>query len=174
MDNIRIIRAQPNHIFLLRNLAEETFYEAFAKDNEPQDIQDYMNAAFSLTQIERDLMEEGSQFFIAYVHNTPAGYARLRIPKEAPKSLAGKNCIELQRIYTRQSLIGKGIGKALMETCLQAAYDGGHETIWLGVWEHNHRAISFYNDWQFEKFDNHAFKLGNDIQTDILMKRNLI
>ena len=47
---------------------------------------------------------------------------------------------------------------------LQATY------VWLGVWEHNKKAIGFYQKHGFVAFDQHIFKLGNDEQTDILMK----
>ncbi|WP_243428090.1 GNAT family N-acetyltransferase [Clostridium rhizosphaerae] len=42
--------------------------------------------------------------------------------------------------------------------------------IWLGVWEHNVAAIRFYEKQGFVKFDTHIFKLGDDEQTDNLMK----
>ncbi|MEY3918157.1 MAG: Protease synthase and sporulation negative regulatory protein 1, partial [Bacteroidota bacterium] len=45
--------------------------------------------------------------------------------------------------------------------------------IWLGVWEHNPRAIRFYEKQGFVKFDQHIFQLGDDEQTDILMKLSL-
>jgi ribosomal protein S18 acetylase RimI-like enzyme len=47
------------------------------------------------------------------------------------------------------------------------------DNIWLGVWEHNHQAIKFYTTWGFEKFGDHLFLLGDDPQTDWLMKKEL-
>ena len=45
--------------------------------------------------------------------------------------------------------------------------------IWLGVWEENPRATRFYQKNGFVAFGKHIFKLGDDEQTDILMKRPL-
>ncbi|GAA4792702.1 hypothetical protein GCM10023231_21090 [Olivibacter ginsenosidimutans] len=45
--------------------------------------------------------------------------------------------------------------------------------IWLGVWEDNQRAIQFYKKNGFITFDKHVFTLGNDKQTDIMMKLQL-
>jgi ribosomal protein S18 acetylase RimI-like enzyme len=43
-------------------------------------------------------------------------------------------------------------------------------SIWLGVWEKNHNAIGFYTKNGFITFDKHLFLLGDDQQTDLLMK----
>jgi ribosomal protein S18 acetylase RimI-like enzyme len=72
-----------------------------------------------------------------------------------------------------QHSIGKGIGSALLQNCIDMAKEINREIIWLGVWEHNYRAIYFYTKWGFEKFAEHDFVLGNDVQTDWLMKRSL-
>lgn len=60
----------------------------------------------------------------------------------------------------------------LYEKALQIAKHKNTAYIWLGVWEENPRAISFYKKNGFEAFDNHVFILGNEEQTDILMKLN--
>ncbi len=44
--------------------------------------------------------------------------------------------------------------------------------LWLGVWEKNEPAILFYEKQGFVPFDTHGFMLGNDLQTDILMRWN--
>ena len=58
-----------------------------------------------------------------------------------------------------------------MRASLDAARSAGHRTIWLGVWERNARAISFYERWVFEKVGDHVFRLGSDDQTDLIMAR---
>jgi diamine N-acetyltransferase len=60
-----------------------------------------------------------------------------------------------------------------MQSCLDYIQQQGCDTVWLGVWEHNPRAIAFYEKWGFEKFGAHDFLLGTDLQTDILMKKKL-
>jgi ribosomal protein S18 acetylase RimI-like enzyme len=42
--------------------------------------------------------------------------------------------------------------------------------IWLCVWEENHNAIQFYAKNGFVTFDKHIFVLGDEAQTDLLMK----
>lgn len=82
--------------------------------------------------------------------------------------------MEISRIYVVNTAISTGIGKALMEECIQVAIQKNKEVIWLGVWEHNTRAISFYKKFGFIQFGTHLFMLGDDAQTDWLMKKELI
>ena len=104
------------------------------------------------------------------MNNELAGYARVRQSNEVADKFPGKKTVEFQRIYALQKFIGKGVGKTLMNYCLALAKEQGAEIIWLGVWEHNHRAQEFYKKLGFERFSSHIFMLGNDAQTDILMK----
>jgi ribosomal protein S18 acetylase RimI-like enzyme len=60
-----------------------------------------------------------------------------------------------------------------MQRCIEIARQKNAQVIWLGVWENNQKAISFYTKWRFEKFSEHVFMLGNDAQTDWLMKKIL-
>ncbi len=89
------------------------------------------------------------------------------------EGVTGASPIELCRLYNLQEFIGKGIGKSLMLKCLEFAEENRHDTIWLGVWESNNLAINFYRKFGFEKCGEHVFRLGNDLQTDWLMQRNL-
>ena len=89
------------------------------------------------------------------------------------EGVTGASPIELCRLYNLQEFIGKGIGKSLMLKCLEFAEENRHDTIWLGVWENNNLAINFYRKFGFEKCGEHVFRLGNDLQTDWLMQRNL-
>lgn len=43
--------------------------------------------------------------------------------------------------------------------------------MWLGVWEKNFRAVSFYTKNGFVKFDTHIFRFGDEEQIDLLMKK---
>ena len=45
--------------------------------------------------------------------------------------------------------------------------------LWLGVWGKNPKAIGFYQRMGFVTYDKHIFKLGDDLQTDLLMKLEL-
>ena len=56
-----------------------------------------------------------------------------------------------------------------MDAVFDATCELGRETLWLGVWEHNARAIRFYEKCGFRDAGSHPFLLGNDLQTDRIM-----
>lgn len=145
----------------LSALAERTFRDTFAGDNSTQDMDAYMRSACPLSRVRGELADTANVFLLTYVENAaqPAGYAKRRAGSVDP-DVAGPEPIELQRIYVDRSVIGRGAGAALMHASLEAARTVGHQTLWLGVWEHNARAISFYERWQFKVVGDHVFRLG--------------
>lgn len=170
MPTIQLIHANASHASLLTKLAFDTFCESFEKVNNPDDFKAYTSEAFNEPQIEKEINEPNSQYILAYADDELAGFARVRNNDEVKDHFPGKKTIELQRIYALDQFIGKGVGKALMNYCIELGKKQGAEILWLGVWEHNERAQKFYNKLGFERFGSHVFMLGKDAQTDILMK----
>lgn len=171
-ENITIRTASINDAVLLADLGAKTFYDTFMPSNTEEDMRLYLENNFSTEQLERELKEEGTIFIIAETNGDAVGYAKMR-RQEEPEGLNESNHIEIERIYSRKEYLGKSVGKTLMEACLRIGKQAGHKVAWLGVWEHNPRAIAFYEKWGFEKFGTHAFLLGKDLQTDILMKKEI-
>jgi diamine N-acetyltransferase len=167
-----IRRAIPADAEMLTRLAASTFYDAFVSSNTPENMQAYMSEAFNLKAIESELTDPRSKFLIAEVGGEPAGYARL-YEGEVPECVTGPDPIEIVRLYIEQRWWGSGVGRALMQTCLDEALQSGHQTIYLGVWEHNHRALAFYWKWGFEIVGSHILKVGDDPQNDWWMERKL-
>jgi ribosomal protein S18 acetylase RimI-like enzyme len=167
-----IREATASDVSKLAAIGRMTFVETFADTNTKEDMTRYVQKAFNREQVLSEVLDTRNTFLLAYDRDTLAGYAKLRTGDE-PEELKEKNAIEIQRIYVRNSFIGKKIGKHLMEHCLRISKEKNFEMAWLGVWEYNPRAIQFYESWGFEKFSKHSFLLGFDEQTDILMKRPL-
>jgi ribosomal protein S18 acetylase RimI-like enzyme len=170
--NLTIREATREDAVLIADLSQQTFYDTFAADNTKEDMDLFLNKQFTKGRLMLEVGAQGNTFLLAYYGEEVAGYAKLREDK-SPKSLGTKNALEIARLYAVHSMIGKGIGKALMQACIDTAKQKGKEVIWLGVWERNVRAISFYEKWGFEKFDEWDFLLGNDVQRDWLMKKPL-
>jgi diamine N-acetyltransferase len=82
--------------------------------------------------------------------------------------------VEIERIYVQNAYQGLKIGKALFDKAVSVAKERKASYLWLGVWEENHKAIAFYEKNGFLAFDKHIFMLGNDPQTDIMMKLMLV
>lgn len=168
--DLMIRRANPEDAALLTELGTRTFSETFAAHNTPEDMATYLAANFNLAQQTAELNDPASTFLIAEVSGRPAGYAQLHVGEPA-EGVAGTKPVELVRLYVSREWLGRGVGEALMRTCVDEARLAGHGTIWLGVWEQNGRAQAFYRKWDFRAVGEHVFQLGSDSQKDIVMER---
>jgi len=158
---------------LIADISQQTFYDSFIADNSEEDMQKFLTEQFTKGRLMLEVGSPENIFLLAFIDGEIAGYVKLREGKQ-PKELQGIQGIEIARIYCATSCIGKGIGKALMQKCIDIAKERNKEVVWLGVWEKNSRAIDFYTKWGFEKFSEQDFLLGNDLQNDWLMKKSLI
>lgn len=157
---------------LIADISRQTFFDTFAPFNTKEDMDKFMNETFTKEKLMAEVAAPGNIFLMAYDGDEVVGYARLR-ENNNPKPLEGKQTLEIARIYVTQNSIGKGVGKALMKKAFAIAKEKAKQVVWLGVWEKNRRAIDFYKKWGLEKFSEHPFILGNDVQTDWLMKKEL-
>ncbi len=153
---------------LIAEISRECFYDAFAKDNTQADMDKFMSEKFSVETLMAEVGVPRHIFMLAYLDNEPAGYLFI---KDNGHPALSDNAIEISRIYARDRFIGKGVGRSLLLAALAEAKAMKKDKVWLGVWEHNHRAIQFYSSFGFQKFSEHEFVLGSDVQTDWLMVR---
>lgn len=169
---IAIRTASLNDLSLLVSMGRKTFVASFASENIAENMEAYLQTAFTHEKIEQELSEDETQFFLAYDGSTPVGYAKVRVNDEV-NGLLMEPAFELERIYVISAYQGRKIGVALLEKCIEYGKQNNFYWIWLGVWEHNTKAQQFYLKWGFEKFGEHPFKMGSDIQTDWLMKKRI-
>jgi ribosomal protein S18 acetylase RimI-like enzyme len=174
MSSITIRAAGTGDAKPLTDLSYTTFWDAFAHHpkNAPDDLAHYMRQAFSVEQISQELTDPKSVFLVAEIEGELAGYAKLAFDNTEPDIVA-EWPVELSRLYSQQKFIGKGVGQALMDACIELAKKQGRDVIWLGVWEFNPRAQRFYEKNGFTTVGSHTFVLGSDPQTDLLMQRKL-
>lgn len=171
-NELRIRPALAADLETLLDVATRTFYDAFAATNTPENMQAYMSTAFTLEQFKRELDDPQSTFLLAELAGRAVGYAKL-IRSVVPECVTEPSAIELSRIYIDQSVLGAGIGPALLQHCFALARQAGFRAMFLGVWEHNPRAHAFYRKWGFARVGEHLFQMGDDPQTDWWMMRRL-
>ena len=172
MQQFTITQASPLQLEILQRIGRDTFFETFAAVNTAEDMQLYLDATFSFEKIHAELTNPHSLFYLAWNGDEPVGYLKLNFP-QAQSDLKDESSLEIERIYVKAACHGKNVGQLLYEKAQEVAIAAGKSYIWLGVWEHNHRAIAFYTKWGFEKFGDHPFVLGADVQTDWWMRRKL-
>ena len=171
-EGISVRTCHPKDIDALVSLGIKTFRDTFDEYNSPENMIRYINETFTKKIIEHEMKQPGTVFFLAFDENRAAGYAKVR-NSHTPKALRSTSALEIERLYAHRDYVGKRVGYMLMQTCLAYARKRDVKTMWLGVWEQNARAIAFYEKNGFRKFGEHTFMLGEDAQTDWLMKKEL-
>lgn len=156
----------------LVKISKDTFVDAFEKDNDPVDFQNYIQNAFSPDRLESELKNPDSIFYFVFDEETLVGYYKLNMGK-AQTDVHDEDSIELERIYVIQAYQGHKIGAGMLSHILHLVKELGKAYLWLGVWEHNPKAIRFYQRHGFQKFGEHPYYIGNDKQTDWLLRLDL-
>ena len=169
MNTIEIRKATVSDLETIQKISIQTFIETFAAVNSPENIANYIKDSLNTDQLTDELNNANSQFYIAYSDIEVVGYLKINFG-DAQTETINENTLEVQRIYVLQNFHGKNIGQLLLEKVKKIAQTTDVEYIWLGVWEENHRALRFYTKNGFVVFDKHVFMMGNDEQTDLLMR----
>lgn len=169
---LTIRRADDGDANLLADLGRRTFYETFAPSNKAEDMDAYSGAAFAIDRIACELRQQATTFFIAETPTGAVGFAKLGA-SSPPPCVTGPSPVRLHKLYVSADAIGTGVGAALMRYGIDCATGTGYESMWFGVWEHNHRARAFYERWGFIPVGTEAFRLGSDDQVDLLMELRL-
>jgi len=156
----------------LTEFARRTFHDAFAPMNSPENMEAYMTRNFTQQILSAQLSDPRVTFLIAEIEAMPVAFAKL-FNGDVPDCVRGIAPVEIERFYVDQRFHGKGVAQTLMEACFDSASQSGHKTVYLGVWENNHRAIAFYRKCGFEIVGSHVFQMGAEAQNDILMERRL-
>jgi len=172
LERITVSKALTSDVKTLQTIGKQTFFETFAADNAEEDMNEYLEKNFTVEKITKELNNPESTFFIAWQDTDAIGYLKLNTGA-AQTELQDDTALEIERIYIKSDYQGKKIGQILYDKALETANAQHKKSIWLGVWEENLRAIKFYEKNGFVAFDKHIFKMGNDEQTDIMMRKIL-
>lgn len=169
MIQLNIIKTEVTDVEELQKIAILTYREAFDQSNSEENMQDYLSRSFSTEQLTKELKNPNSAFYLAAYNQEIIGYLKLNFG-DAQTEFKEARSLEIERIYVKSSFHGKQVGQRLFDKAIDIAKENNVDNVWLGVWEHNPKAIRFYEKNGLEVFDQHPFRMGDDVQTDLLMK----
>ncbi|MBD8028050.1 GNAT family N-acetyltransferase [Ureibacillus sp. Re31] len=158
---------------MLQEISIETFNDTFKDQNSPENMKAYLEKAFHLKQLEKELSNRCSQFFFVYFHDDVAGYLKINTGVAQSEEM-GDDSLEIERIYIKKSYQKHGLGKYLLNKAMDIAMEYSKKKIWLGVWEKNENAIAFYNKMGFVQTGAHSFYMGDEEQIDYIMMKTLV
>jgi ribosomal protein S18 acetylase RimI-like enzyme len=167
MIDITIQQISIKDVYTLQHIGRATFIETFTESNTKENLEAYLTDKFNINTLLQELKNPHSQFYLAYHNNTCIGYLKINL-NQAQTEYQNKHSLEIERIYILKKYFGKSVGQLLFEKAHQIALENISDFLWLGVWEENQRAIHFYTKNKLVAFDKHQFKLGDDLQTDIM------
>ena len=169
---MQIIKLNITDLENLQKISITTFKETFEEVNTEEDMQKYLNENLNEEKLKSELENLDSEFYFIENENKNLGYLKLNFGNAQTEKVE-ENYFEIERIYVLKAFLGQKIGQILFDKAIEIGREKNLEYVWLGVWEENHRAIRFYEKNGFEIFGKHDFVLGEDVQTDLLMKMKI-
>lgn len=164
-------RANSNDAAALAALAEQTFIDTYAAQNDPEQIRVHCVQNFGIKQQSAEIADPDYAVILAYWDQELVGFAQV-VNKPAPESIDAENAVALYRYYVKQAWHGKGIAQALLAEAEKAARIFGADFLWLGMWEHNARALAYYQKVGFQHVGWMDYQFGDVLERDyVLLKR---
>ena len=149
-------------------MAQAVWIETFAHGVSAEDAATYLAEAYGPTgKLLADLSGGAARFHIALSGDRVVGYAKVNVPW-LPDAEPG--AMQLSQIYVSGDQHGAGVGKALLDWAIATARAADATALLLTVWEENHRAAAFYRKHGFDHIGDYAFAVGNQIDTDHIMR----
>lgn len=160
--------AQSDDAAALAHLAECSFRETFSTADNHADMNLYCAQHFGVEVQRPAILDPNHRILLANIEQQLVAFAQVRLHSPQDGVVANQPS-ELQRLYVLQTWQGRGVAQELMSQILTTVNRIGADSLWLGVWEHNPRAIAFYRKYGFQVIGEHIFQLGRDPQRDLIM-----
>jgi diamine N-acetyltransferase len=168
---VRIRRASAADAEALAQIGARTFSETFAADNTPEDMRMFLESTWHPDLQRAEILDPGLDTLLACdATGALAGFAQVRVA-HPPEGIAVRAPVELKRFYVDKPWHGQGLARMLMDAAEQAARARGGQEFWLGVFQRNERALSFYRKCGFRVVGTQVFVVGTDPQKDYVMLR---
>ena len=168
--NLKIRLCSIDDLEKLQNIGYETYNETFSTMNSQETMDKYLQESFKKKKLLAELNNKNCKFYFLYAENELAGYLKVN-DAPAQSDINDPESIEMERIYIKRPYKGKGLGKKLVNFAFQLAIEMKKNYVWLGVWEKNLNAISFYKKMGFYEAGHHSFRMGDELQNDLIMKK---
>jgi len=169
---INIIPCKAEQLKLLREISIETYRYTFEDSNSEELMVQYLHEALNLEKLSLEFKTIGSYFYFIYVDEEVAGFLKVNIDAAKSDDM-DEDSLEVERFYIRQHYLRRGLGKVLMQFAYDVAHQFNKNSVWLGVWEGNQRALAFYKAQGFYQIGEHPFDMAGDIQNDLVLKKDL-
>lgn len=166
---VRIRLASAADAAVLAELAARLFRQTYEQAVPSSDLDAFLAASFSPPQVRAELTDPETRTLLVEHEGQAIGYAQLRhrpLTAEAPLPVGEA---ELARLYLDRPWHGRGVADLVLARVADLATELGAGSIWLGVWEHNGRAVAFYEKHGFRQVGTKEFRLAGELHHDRVM-----
>lgn len=153
-------------------IGRETFIETFGDNYSPADLRHFLDETFSVERMKSEIATPDVEIRIASSGRGFVGYCKIGSLK-LPVAPDPEPALELHRLYVYRNRQGVGVGRILLTWAIDRARERGARSLFLGVWENNHRAISMYESRGFERIGTYNFRVGATLDDELIMRRIL-
>lgn len=158
----------------MASLGARLFAETYGPTHPEPELSRYLARSFSVEGVREAISDHDvSMFVVEDSSGVPVAYAYLRATSVPPTGVGGRHPFEIVRFYVDAVCQGRGVGAALMETCLKDATERGADVVWLQVWKEAPWAVGFYNRMGFAVVGSAPFHFGDRVGDDHIMSRAL-
>ena len=177
--NVTFARVRASEATHLSEFARDNFDKTYGPLCKAADVDAYMASALNASELLRVLTNPTAWVFAAIVDNEWVGYAQTCLAplpdflQNQQARALGVTPMELNRFYVSRKFHGTGVAQQMLGIVLAHAELQGSTTLWLSVWQENARAIAFYNKWGFGTIGEGKFLMGEDLQDDFIMERDV-
>lgn len=144
------------------------FTDTFGHLYGAEDLSAFLSAADEAA-FGAELADPRYRFRLCETQDGVRGFCKLG-PPSLPFDPGSRRAIELRQLYVAPELKGAGLAGELMTWALATARSLGFEDIYLSVFVDNHRARRFYERQGFVEVGTYAFRVGNVIDDDRVLK----
>jgi ribosomal protein S18 acetylase RimI-like enzyme len=169
---VEILKCDESFTETLVAIGKKTYFDTFGSMNTEETMRRYLEEAFNPERIRQELKNPISQFYLLCENQKTVAYFKINFAP-AQTDINDPESLELERIYVIKGFKGRGIGRLMIEKTEEIARNAGCRYIWLGVWEKNKSAIAFYERNGFIRFNEHVFRMGDELQKDYLLRKDI-
>ena len=172
MTELLIRPASLADVDVLRRLGAATFRETYRTISDPREVDEYADEHFTAAKVAAWFRRPCARTLLAFDGESPVGYAHVRSAK-VPACVSDRKAVELSRLYLLASAQGAGVGGALIAAALDAIGALGGQTVWLGAYDRNVKALAFYARRGFVQVGTHEFEFGGQVYADPVLTRRV-
>jgi ribosomal protein S18 acetylase RimI-like enzyme len=152
----------------LAAMARRSFTETFGTLYRQSDLAAFLDDAFGANGLPSQLSDPNFTVRLALDDGEIIGFVKM-----GPVTFPGEwrpDAIELYQFYVLGPWQGTGVAQVMMEWALEHSRSHGAKEVILSVYVDNHRARRFYERYGFGEIGRYAFRVGETIDDDRIMR----